>query len=54
MFGFKKNNNIAPARKFASELDFASAEAYNLLRTNISFALAGKDGGARLDRKSVV
>ena len=48
MFGFKKNNAIAPAKKFASELDFASSEAYNLLRTNISFALAGKEGDARI------
>ena len=48
MFKFRKNTGIAPAKKFASELDFASSEAYNLLRTNISFALAGKDGGARL------
>ena len=48
MFGFKKKNTISPARKFASELDFASSEAYNLLRTNLSFALASKDGGARL------
>ena len=48
MFNFKDKNAIAPAKKIASELDFASAEAYNLLRTNISFALAGKDEGARL------
>ena len=45
----KQNNKVAPARKFASELDFASSEAYNLLRTNISFALAGKNReGAKL------
>ena len=48
MFGFKKNNAIAPAKKFASELDFAASEAYNLLRTNISFALAGKNENGRL------
>ena len=48
MFGIKKKSSIAPAKKFASQLDFASSEAYNLLRTNISFALAGKDGGAKL------
>ena len=48
MLGFKKNNTIAPAKKIASELDFASSEAYNLLRTNLSFALAGKEGGAKL------
>jgi len=48
MFGFKKKDAVAPAKKFASELDFASAEAYNLLRTNLSFALAGKEKGARL------
>lgn len=48
MLGFKKNNTVAPARRFASELDFASAEAYNLLRTNLSFALADKEGGAKL------
>ncbi|MBR2459810.1 MAG: CpsD/CapB family tyrosine-protein kinase [Clostridia bacterium] len=50
MFKFldKGSNKMAPAKKLASELDFASAEAYNLLRTNVSFALAGKDGGAKL------
>ena len=50
MFGINKgqtDNKIAPAKKFAGDLDFASAEAYNLLRTNISFSLAGKTG-ARL------
>ena len=48
MFSFKKKNVVLPAKKFASELDFASSEAYNLLRTNISFTLAGKGEGARL------
>jgi len=48
MFNFGKNNKVAPAKKFASELDFASAEAYNLLRTNISFSLAEKEGVGRL------
>ena len=32
-------------RKFGKNLDFASVEAYNLLRTNLSFALPDKEGG---------
>lgn len=43
------NNNSANDRKnkciFGRGLDFASKEAYNLLRTNISFACPDKDGG---------
>lgn len=42
-------NNPANDRKnkriFGRGLDFASKEAYNLLRTNISFAFPDKDGG---------
>ena len=32
-------------QKFGDQLNFAAAEAYNLLRTNVSFALPGKEGG---------
>ena len=31
--------------KFAGSLDYASREAYNLLRTNISFAFPDSEGG---------
>lgn len=48
MFGFKTSKSIAPAKRLASELDFASSEAYNLLRTNLSFALADKEACCRL------
>jgi capsular exopolysaccharide synthesis family protein len=33
------------ARKIGKDLDFASVEAYNLLRTNLSFSLPDKEGG---------
>lgn len=32
-------------RKLGPELDFASAEAYNLLRTNVCFSMPAKKGG---------
>lgn len=45
-----KKNKKAPAekrgaQKIGKELDFASAEAYNLLRTNLSFSLPDNDSG---------
>lgn len=43
----KRDSRFPQARKIASELDFASLEAYNLLRTNIAFSLPKKNG-ARL------
>lgn len=46
---FKRNKNVSnsenPAQKFGKELDFAAVEAYNLLRTNLSFALPDIEGG---------
>ena len=46
---FKKNKKVADesnvAYKFGDELNFASAEAYNLLKTNISFSLPDNDSG---------
>lgn len=36
------------ANKLAGDLDFASAEAYNLLRTNIMFSLPGKKNCGKL------
>ena len=46
---FKKKKKQTAARKrtrrFGKDLDFASVEAYNLLRTNISFSLLDKEGG---------
>lgn len=48
MFGNKKKTQTAQRgvadQKLGADLDFASAEAYNLLRTNVSFALPGKQG----------
>lgn len=44
----KKNKKIETnkrSRRFGKDLDFASVEAYNLLRTNLSFALPDKEGG---------
>jgi len=45
----KKNKKAAEERvgvyKFGKELDFASTEAYNLLRTNISFSLPDTQTG---------
>lgn len=45
-----KKNKKTPAEKrgahkIGKELDFASAEAYNLLRTNLSFSLPDNDSG---------
>ncbi len=46
---FKKKKRTAEERantsKFGKELDFASTEAYNLLRTNISFSLPDTQTG---------
>ena len=45
----KKNKKAAvekrSAQKIGKELDFASTEAYNLLRTNLSFSLPDNDSG---------
>ncbi len=41
----KKTASDTKTVKIGSELDFASKEAYNLLRTNISFAFPDKVGG---------
>ena len=45
----KKNKNVSDVTnkktKVGPELDFASREAYKLLRTNISFAFPDQDGG---------
>lgn len=40
----KRESKLPQARKIASELDFASQEAYNLLRTNIAFSLPKRNG----------
>ena len=45
MFQKQKVIHSPQTQKFGDQLDFAAAEAYNLLRTNISFALPGKTGG---------
>jgi capsular exopolysaccharide synthesis family protein len=47
MFNFnrKKVDATERKRKFGKDLDFASVEAYNLLRTNLYFSLAGVAGG---------
>lgn len=37
--------NVDKVQKIGSELDFSAAEAYNLLRTNLSFAFPGKTNG---------
>ena len=46
---FKKSNKSSrdqvTARKIGKDLDFASAEAYRLLRTNLSFSLPDKTAG---------
>ena len=46
---FKRNKKASAekrgAQKIGKELDFASAEAYNLLRTNLSFSLPDNDSG---------
>ena len=41
----KKAETRERKRKFGKELDFASVEAYNLLRTNLYFSLADVVGG---------
>ena len=41
----KKTASGTRSRKIGKDLDFASVEAYNLLRTNLSFALPDKEGG---------
>ena len=45
----KKANKTKDTRKklnaFGKELDFASIEAYNLLRTNLTFSMPDKDSG---------
>ena len=42
----KENKNLKSVKsKVGSELSYASREAYNLLRTNISFAFPDQDGG---------
>ena len=42
----KKTPDVAKGtHKFGEKLDFASTEAYNLLRTNLSFAFPGVEGG---------
>lgn len=47
MFNFnrKKVDATERKRKFGKDLDFASVEAYNLLRTNLYFSLADVTGG---------
>ena len=46
---FKKNKKAQEERtkvvRFGNNLDFASTEAYKLLRTNLSFSLPDKEGG---------
>ena len=42
----KKTSGMAKGTsKFGANMNFASAEAYNLLRTNLSFAFPGVEGG---------
>lgn len=41
----KKQVDKSGVQKFGGELDFPTAEAYNLLRTNLSFAFPGKTDG---------
>ena len=41
----KKTIENSQRQKFGKELNFASVEAYNLLRTNLSFSLPDKVGG---------
>lgn len=47
LFDLKKKKTDKPrrTRTIGKDLDFASVEAYNLLRTNLSFALPDVDGG---------
>ncbi len=41
----KKIARTTNETRFGPDLHFASAEAYNLLRTNLSFSMPGKQGG---------
>lgn len=44
----KKNNgaqSVGTEYKFGKDLDFATSEAYNLLRTNITFSVPDSEGG---------
>ena len=41
----KKQKNTSAKAKIGKDLDFASCEAYNLLRTNLSFSLPDKELG---------
>ena len=51
LFGKNKKADAVPSTstggsgKFGSDLDYASAEAYNLLRTNLLFTIPAKEGG---------
>lgn len=49
LFKKKQNQKSVPeeecVQKFGGELDFSTAEAFNLLRTNLSFAFPGKTNG---------
>ena len=47
MFGKikKKGTDKREGQKIGKELNFASLEAYNLLKTNISFSLPDNDSG---------
>ncbi|MBQ9760475.1 MAG: CpsD/CapB family tyrosine-protein kinase [Clostridia bacterium] len=42
---FNRAQEISEAAKMGADLDFSTAEAYNLLRTNLFFAFPGKIGG---------
>ncbi len=43
MANIEENSNIN--KRFASTLDFISSESYNVLRTNLSFSIPGKQTG---------
>ncbi len=47
-FGKKKKEEKKGASAFGSFLDFASKEAYNLLRTNILFSITDKEGKGKI------
>lgn len=49
-FSFSSDN----ATKFGAELNFATKEAYALLRANLSFSLLGKEGGKKIGITSSV
>ncbi len=44
----KKEEKVTETQKFGKNMDFVTSEAYNLLRTNISFALPAKEEGGRV------